>query len=319
MKIHASINSININYPVVTMGNFDGVHRGHQKIIDYVKTLAKKHGGESILITFWPHPRIVLQPQLAKTLKFLTLIDEKKEILETTGLDHLLIIPFTEGFSGLKYDTFIQKYIVDGLNAKWLILGYNHHFGKNREGSFDNIVNLANKYRFQTHKMEPLSIENEMVSSSAIRKLLLAGDVYKANTFLGYNFFIDGQVGSGKRLGRTIGFPTANIQQINHKKLIPGDGVYAVQLKVNGAIHEGMVNIGTRPTVNNNQQNKSMEVHIFDFSQDIYSKRMRLFFIDRIRDEIKFSSLEELKNQLIRDEKKARNILEQKQVVIHNI
>lgn len=314
MNIHASIDTINVKQPVITMGNFDGVHAGHQKIIDHVKKLAENYGGESVLITFWPHPRIVLQPHLVNSLKFLTLIDEKKEILETMGLDHLLVIPFTEAFSRLSYQEFIKQYLVEGLSVKHLVLGYNHQFGKNREGKFDNVLELAKKYSFKAEKTDQLSDGMEIISSSVIRKLLINGNISKANAFLGYNYFIDGQVGSGKRLGRTIGYPTANIQHVNPKKLIPGDGVYAVQIRIDSKIHHGMVNIGSRPTVNDNHFDKSIEVHIFDFSDDIYSKRIRLFFVDRIRDEQKFSGLEELKSQLVKDEQYARKLIEQKRL-----
>jgi len=293
------------------MGNFDGVHRGHQAIIDHVNGLARGYDGESVLITFWPHPRVVLQPHLVNSLKFLTLMDEKKEILHKTGLDHLIIIPFTEVFSGLSYRQFIKDYLVYGLNMRHLVLGFNHQFGKNREGRFENVQELATEFDFKVDKVGQLSINEELVSSSSIRNLILAGNVSKANACLGYNYFIDGQVGTGKKLGRTIGFPTANIQHISQKKLIPADGVYAVQLKIAGKNHNGMVNIGTRPTVNSDHSGKSIEVHIFDFSDDIYSRKIRLYFLDRIRDEKKFSGLEELKAQLVHDESAARELIEQ--------
>ncbi len=293
------------------MGNFDGVHRGHQAIIDQVNSLARSYGGESVLITFWPHPRIVLQPHHTNSLKFLTLIDEKKEILEKTGLDHLIIIPFTEVFSRLSYRRFIKYYLVNGLNMCHLILGFNHQFGKNREGRFENVQELAKEFNFNIDKVGQYSINEEVVSSSTIRNLIVAGNLSKANAYLGYNYFIDGQVGTGKKLGRTIGFPTANIQHVSRKKLIPADGVYAVQIKIAGKIYNGMVNIGTRPTVNSDHAGKSIEVHIFDFSEDIYSRKIRLFFLDRIRDEQKFSGLEELKAQLVHDESTARKLIEQ--------
>lgn len=294
------------------MGNFDGVHLGHKMIIEHTVDLAKKYGGETLLMTFWPHPRLILQPHLENKLKFLTLIDEKKEILETTDLDHLLIIPFTEAFSKLTYNQFIQEYLVNGINVQHLVLGFNHQFGKDREGNFENVLKLAEKYQFKAEKVDQLTLNAQVVSSSSIRRLLGEGNVEKANAFLGYPYFVDGQVGSGKRLGRTIGYPTANIQHISTKKLIPADGVYAVQVKIGDNVHQGMVNIGSRPTVNDNLVNKSIEVHILDFSNDIYSQRLRLFFIDRIRDEKKFSGLEELKSQLILDEQKARKLIEQK-------
>jgi riboflavin kinase/FMN adenylyltransferase len=294
------------------MGNFDGVHLGHKMIIEHTVDLAKKYGGETLLMTFWPHPRLILQPHLENKLKFLTLIDEKKEILETTDLDHLLIIPFTEAFSKLTYNQFIQEYLVNGINVQHLVLGFNHQFGKDREGNFENVLKLAEKYQFKAEKVDQLTLNAQVVSSSSIRRLLVEGNVEKANAFLGYPYFVDGQVGSGKRLGRTIGYPTANIQHISTKKLIPADGVYAVQVKIGDNVHQGMVNIGSRPTVNDNLVNKSIEVHILDFSNDIYSQRLRLFFIDRIRDEKKFSGLEELKSQLIQDEQKARKLIEQK-------
>jgi riboflavin kinase/FMN adenylyltransferase len=294
------------------MGNFDGVHLGHKMIIEHTVDLAKKYGGETLLMTFWPHPRLILQPHLENKLKFLTLIDEKKEILETTDLDHLLIIPFTEAFSKLTYNQFIQEYLVNGINVQHLVLGFNHQFGKDREGNFENVLKLAEKYQFKAEKVDQLTLNAQVVSSSSIRRLLGEGNVEKANAFLGYPYFVDGQVGSGKRLGRTIGYPTANIQHISTKKLIPADGVYAVQVKIGDNVHQGMVNIGSRPTVNDNLVNKSIEVHILDFSNDIYSQRLRLFFIDRIRDEKKFSGLEELKSQLIQDEQKARKLIEQK-------
>ena len=308
MKIYHNINNFEAKNPVVTIGTFDGVHLGHQKVIARLKEFARKHNGESVIFTFHPHPRLVTAPNEGN-LRLLTTIEEKKQLFEKSGIDHLIVYPFTKTFSELSYSSFVKNILVDKLKTRCLVVGYDHRFGKNREGSFEYLKECAKSYNFKIEKLDALLIDEAHVSSTRIRNALEDGDVEQANKFLGYRFTLHGTVVEGQRVGRKMGFPTANIEASDPHKLIPGYGVYAVEIILSGEKYGGMLNIGTRPTFNNNADNRSIEVHIFNFSGDIYNKEITLIFEAKIRNEKKFSGPEALVEQLKKDKETALEIL----------
>lgn len=283
---------------VVTSGTFDGVHLGHQKILNRLNQLADLTNGQSVVITFYPHPRSVISPD-NQIVRILSTLNEKIELLENSGVNHLLIIPFTREFSELSSEEFIQKILIQTIGAKTLVIGYDHRFGKNREGSFDFLKANKEKYGFDIEEISRQDIENVGVSSSKIRKALQEGDVPTADHFLGRNYSVSGLIVKGKQLGRTIGFPTANIQVREIAKLIPSDGVYAVKVYYNNEVFGGMLNIGNRPTVDGTYQ--TIEVNIFDFDQEIYGENLKVEFLQKIRDEQKFNGLDALKAQIAKD------------------
>ncbi len=292
---------------VVTSGTFDGVHIGHQKILARLEKVRQSIGGESVVITFWPHPRKVVSTD-SDDLKLLTTIEEKIELLEQVGVNHLIIIPFTKEFSQLSSEQFVREIIVEKIGTKKLVIGYDHRFGRNREGSFEYLVQNATHYGFEVEEISRQDIEHITVSSTRIRKALLEGNIHPANEYLGRNYSLQGKVIKGNQLGRTIGSPTANIQGRDEYKLIPADGVYAVKVQWKDAVYGGMLNIGMRPTVQG--AHRTVEVNIFDFNQDIYDEALKVSFLERLRAEQKFSGLEALKEQLRRDEEAARKILD---------
>ena len=307
MRIYEGINNFNrLDYAVVTSGTYDGVHIGHQKILNRLIEVAKFNGGESVLITFWPHPRMVLNND-AGFLKLINTIDEKQELLRKIGINHLIYIPFTTEFAQTSSKDFIRNILVDAIGTKKLIIGYNHRFGKNREGSFQSLVKDSYKYGFEVEEIPKHEIDNIGISSTIIRKSLDSGDIITAEKYLGHPFMLDGLVIHGDKLGSTIGFPTANLQIEEAYKLIPGIGVYAVKVFFDGHSFNGMMNIGYRPTVDG--QNKKIEVHILDFKQKIYDKKICITFVKKIRDEKKFNSLNELKQQLMIDKNTVLEIL----------
>lgn len=309
MKTYQGLDRVNIQNAVVTVGIFDGVHLGHDAIIGRVKAIAKEIAGESVVITFWPHPRLFLTPEGAD-LKFLSTIKEKKYLLSQKGIDHFIIVPFTREFSNYSSQRFIEEIVVDKLNAKHLIVGYNHHFGKNREGDFSTLKSFTDKYSIEVEQVNAQIVSDEKVSSTLIREALNSGKIIQANKLLGYNYSLNGTIIGGKKIGRSIGYPTANILPRERYKLIPKDGVYAVQICLENINYFGMLNIGLRPTLDNGENGKSIEVHIFDFEHQIYGKEVQVRFIERIRNEKKFSNVEELVDQLKKDELMVRNILD---------
>ncbi|MBN2773045.1 MAG: bifunctional riboflavin kinase/FAD synthetase, partial [Prolixibacteraceae bacterium] len=262
--------------------------------------IAQNHNGETVLFTFSPHPRFVVSPN-EKNLRLITTLEEKKELLSLIGIDHLVVYPFTKEFSKMPYSDFVKNILVDKLNTRFLVVGYDHRFGKNREGGFEFLSTCAEKYNFKIKKLDAFILNDIKISSSRIREALDAGNIEKANAYLGYNFTLHGKVVEGKKLGRKIGFPTANIESSDVNKIIPGYGVYAVRIRINGETFNGMLNIGTRPTFNQNADNRSIEVNIFDFEQNIYGKSLILEFVKRIREERHFKSPEELIEQLHKD------------------
>jgi len=308
VKVHTDIDSFKAHKPVVTIGTFDGFHQGHQKVIDRLIDFAKSHEGESVVFTFYPHPRLVIAPD-ETNLRLLTTLEEKKELFARSGIDHLIIFPFTKEFSQLSYSEFVEKILVEKMHTHCLVVGYDHRFGKNREGGFEYLQNCAEKFGFEIEKLDVLLVDEAHVSSTRVRQALEEGDVALANKFLGYRYILHGNVVEGQRVGRKLGFPTANIEASDPYKLIPGYGVYAVEVLLSGKKYGGMLNIGSRPTFNKNADNRSIEVHIFNFSGNIYNKEITLIFAGKIRNEQKFSGVEALTEQLKKDKTEALKIL----------
>jgi riboflavin kinase/FMN adenylyltransferase len=285
---------------IITIGTFDGVHKGHQKLLERLKDLAASENGESILITFHPHPRFVLQPG-NKDLKLLNTLEEKIAILEYYGLDNLIVAPFSKEFSQMPALSYIENFLVKNTQAKVIVIGYDHHFGINRSGN----IKLLEAYQVEEISKETLLDID--ISSTKIRNALLEGEIEISNELLGQPYRMNGYVIKGKQLGRTLGYPTANIQLTVDYKLIPKTGVYAVKVIVNHNQYGGMLNIGFRPTVEG--RNKTIEVNIFDFDKDIYGEEIEVKLIKRIRNEVKFKGLDELKAHLAEDKKVALSYL----------
>ncbi|MBI3501772.1 MAG: bifunctional riboflavin kinase/FAD synthetase [Bacteroidetes bacterium] len=307
MKIYDSIEKFSgVKNPAVTIGTFDGVHLGHQKIIQQLKESAESVKGESVILTFYPHPRMVLFPD-DEDLKLLNTEEEKKELLEKFGVEHLIIHPFTKKFSRITYTEYVRDILVNKLKTKKLIIGYNHHFGRNREGTFQKLKELARIYNFELEKISAQVINKVEISSTKIRKALMGGDIKIANKFLGYEYSIKGKVVKGKGLGKQLGYPTANIQIDDKHKLIPADGIYAVTAEVENKLYNGMISIGFNPTIGGDK--KSIEVNIFDFEKEIYGENIRIFFKQKLRDEKKFDSMETLKKAIDGDKEKTLKIL----------
>jgi riboflavin kinase/FMN adenylyltransferase len=290
---------------VTTIGTFDGVHIGHQKIVQQVNTLAEKNGFESTVLTLFPHPRMVLFGD--ESIKLLNTIDERVEILKSFGIKNVVVKEFTKEFANLSAQDYVKHILVDELNSKIIVIGYDHHFGKNRSANIHDLKQHAKAYGFKVQEISAQDIDHVTVSSTKIRNALEKGSVDIANTYLGYNFFITGIVVKGKEIGRTIDFPTANINIEESYKLIPADGVYVVQSIIDGSNVYGMMNIGTNPTVNG--KSRSLEVHFFDFNKDIYNLKLRIAFLKRLRSEKKFKDLDALKEQLKADKAEARAII----------
>lgn len=305
MNVYRSLEEFeNKKNAVVTTGTFDGVHFGHQKIVSRLKEVAKQIKGETVIITFFPHPRLVLFPE-DNDLKLINTLDEKITLLREAGIDHLIIIPFTKEFSRLSSLEFVQQVLVDKIGTKRLVIGYDHHFGKNREGTFEHLKHYAPEYGFQVEEIPEQDINDVAVSSTKIRNAILQGDVTTANTYLEYPFNLTGIVSKGDQIGRTIGFPTANIKVPENYKLIPGEGIYAVKVYVDSRTFTGMLYIGNRPTING--LNKVIEVNIFDFNEDIYEQNIKVEFYQYLRGDKKLNGLEELKKALAADEKACRD------------
>lgn len=281
----------------VTIGTFDGVHIGHQKIVEKLVLEAKNNSKKSVLLTFFPHPRVVLQKN--SSIKLINTIEEKITLLEKTGLDYVIVHPFSKEFSEISALQFVKNILVDKLNISKLVIGYDHHFGKNREGNIKQLAKHSHLYNFVVEEIQAQDINNVAVSSTKIRKALLEGQIEVANKYLGYYFSISGVVVKGKQLGSKIGFPTANISIKEDYKLIPKKGVYLVQSTINDKLAYGMMNIGNRPTVSGKKQ--TIEIHFFNFNKKLYNKKITINFILFIRKEQKFDSVEKLAEQLNKD------------------
>ncbi len=299
MRIHYGTEDLHIDNPVVTIGSFDGVHKGHVQVIESLKRVAERLGGETVIISFEPHPREVLYP-MEKRPGILTTLEEKSEILSSLGVGHLMILPFTRSLAELDYKDFVRHILIDRVGMKGLVVGYDHRFGKNREGTFEKLQQLSEKYHFYLEQ-EEANEENQInISSTKIRNALQVSDIARVNDFLGYPYTLSGQVVTGDRIGRAMGFPTANIQLQDERKLLPAAGVYAVEVCIEGETYGGMLNIGVRPTVSCSGIVR-IEVHIFDFDRDIYQREIKIALMARIRGERKFDGVNELASQLKRD------------------
>ncbi|MQP24436.1 bifunctional riboflavin kinase/FAD synthetase [Flavobacterium sp. LMO8] len=282
---------------ILTLGTFDGVHLGHKSILDIMKKATKNGLYESIVLTFFPHPRMVLQQD--SSIKLLNTIDEKANLLEKFGIDNLIIHPFDTIFSNLSAEEFVKEILVDKLNIHKIIIGHDHRFGKNRTADINDLIAFGKKYNFEVEQIGAKEVDEIAISSTKIRKSLLDGDIKRANQYLGYNYFISGKVIEGKKIGRTIGFPTANIEIIEDYKLLPKNGVYIVSSKIKNNLYYGMMNIGNNPTLGENVQ--SIEVHFFNLDENIYQENLQISFLEHIREEHKFDSITELKSQLEND------------------
>ncbi|WP_242083116.1 bifunctional riboflavin kinase/FAD synthetase [Aestuariivivens sediminis] len=303
MKIR---NKIKIEHSsVVTIGTFDGVHIGHQKIIARLINTAKQEGLKSVILTFFPHPRMVLQKD--SHIKLINTIEERYAILESLGIDYLFVKKFTADFSRMGAEDFVKDILVDKLRVKKVIIGYDHRFGRNRNADIEDLRQFGLKYDFEVEEISAQEINEVSVSSTKIRKALAEGDIRKANAYLGYDFMLTGTVTKGKGLGKQLGFPTANIYIKEDYKLIPKQGAYIVKSTIDGVLVYGMMNIGVNPTVNG--ENLSLEVHFFNFNKDLYNNRIRIELIGRLRDEQKFDSLEILKTQLEKDKLAAKSYI----------
>lgn len=328
MKIYNHINEFSkLENAVVTIGTFDGVHYGHQKIIAKLKEEAEQIHGETVILTFFPHPRMILHPE-DHNLKLINTITEKAELLHDLGIDHLIITPFTRDFSNLSSEEYIKEILVDKIGMKAMVIGYDHRFGKDRSGGLIELQQFSKVYNYNVEEIPEQDIANLAISSTRIRKALAKGDINEANELMGHSFSLNGKVIRGDQIGRTLGYPTANLFIEESYKLIPADGIYAVEIyipqkknknknqvidnpflikttsenqksKIANQKFKGMAYIGHRPTINGMSQN--IEVNIFDFSEDIYHQNIRMNFLDFIRHDIKFKNLEELKDQLAKD------------------
>lgn len=334
MKIYNHIDEFQkLANAVVTIGTFDGVHIGHQKIITRLQEVASQTGGETVILTFFPHPRMILHPEDVN-IKLITTMKEKAELLEKLGIDHLIITPFTRDFSNLSPQEYIKNILVDKIGTSQIVMGYDHRFGKDREGGLEYLQKLAPIYGYEVEEIPEQDIHDMAVSSTKIRNSLLSGDVDLASDFLGHLFHLTGKVIKGDQIGRQLGYPTANLFIEETYKLIPSDGIYAVTVEVEGLnlkvesggsdknpyssellisqdsrfqIYKGMAYIGHRPTINGMSRN--IEVNIFGFNSDIYKQTIRLYFHNFIREDQRFNSLEELKLQIARDEIDAKQFL----------
>lgn len=307
MGILQNIENYNLKEPtVVTIGTFDGVHVGHQKIIRRLINAGIKSHLKSVILTFFPHPRMVLQKDTG--IKLINTIDERSEILNSLGLDFLLIKEFTQEFSRLSAEDFVKNILVDKLNAKKVIIGYDHRFGRNRNADIEDLKRFGEVYGFEVEEISAKDIDDVAVSSTKIRTALSEGDITKANMYLGYNFMLTGIVSKGKGLGKQLGFPTANIHIEEDYKLIPKYGSYIVDSLINNQLVYGMMNVGINPTVNGEKE--SIEVHFFDFDDTIYNKKIQINLLHRIRDEQKFESVDALKKQLLKDKQASLDYIE---------
>jgi len=299
MKIFNNIQSYSSEKEsILTIGTFDGVHIGHNKILTKLVEESKKNNLSSLIMTFFPHPRIVLQK--SEEIKMIDTMDEKIHLFEKTGVDNLIIQPFDENFSKIRAKEFVEEILVKKLNIKHIIIGYDHRFGKDREASVEDLKKFGLNYMFTVEEIAAQEIHSIAISSTKIRNAILKGEIKKCNEYLGRNFMLTGEVVHGDGLGKKINFPTANIEIIDTYKIIPKNGVYLVKTIINSEIYFGMMNIGVRPTIGG--KNKSLEIHFFNFKDNIYNKTISVEIICKIRDEEKFSSIDELKIQLKKDE-----------------
>jgi riboflavin kinase / FMN adenylyltransferase len=305
MQVHTDISAFKgVKRPVLTTGTFDGVHRGHRKIIERLIERARKEGGESVLFTFHPHPRMVLFPG-DNDLKLLNTQAEKQALLEEAGLDHLLVVPFSRQFSRMHATDYVRQVLVGAIGVRSVVIGYDHRFGRNREGDLKLLHELGEQFDFSVEEIPAQEVDHVKVSSTKIRHALSDGEVRVAGELLGYPYPLGGVVIKGDQLGRKLGYPTANIGAMDPYKLVPGDGVYAVNVELKSGVHGGMLYIGERPTLAGTGRQRSVEVNIFDLDRDLYGETITVRFVDMIRPDIRFNDLEELREQLGRDREMA--------------
>ncbi|KIA83433.1 riboflavin biosynthesis protein RibF [Kaistella solincola] len=303
MKIHENFEPSSFqSFLALSIGMFDGVHRGHQSIINQLKAVAKAKNLESGILTFWPHPRLIFNPE--DDLKLLNTLDEKTTLLKNFGIENLFLKEFDQDFRNLTGEEFVRKVLVEKLQIKHLIVGYDHVFGKDRSGNYELLEKLAPELGFEVEKMEVVNVHNKHISSTKVRNALLEGDIAEANLMLGYHYSVSGKVVHGKKIGRTIGYPTANID-VESLKLLPKKGAYITDVFLNGEQYKGMLSIGTNPTVGGTE--KTVEVYILDFDEDIYGKEITVAFREFLHDEIKFESLEKLIEKLDDDKKRTED------------
>lgn len=309
MKIHTDLSSFQgVERPVLTTGTFDGVHKGHQVILQRLNEVARREGGESVLFTFHPHPRLVLHPG-DNDLQLLNTRKEKEELLAQAGLDHLLIVPFSRAFSRMHALDYVRDVLVNALRVHAVVIGYDHRFGRNREGDLALLERLGEAYGFAVEEIPAQEIDHVKVSSTKIREALLHGEVERAADLLGYTYMLSGVVVKGDQRGRTIGFPTANITPDDPHKLVPGNGVYAITATTRHGEHRGMMNIGVRPTIDGSGH-RAIEAHLFDFDHDIYGEPITVRLRHRLRNEMRFAGLDALKAQLAADRSHALRLLD---------
>lgn len=308
MKIYTSIAAFHgVNRPVLTTGTFDGVHQGHQVILKRLKDAARREGGESVLFTFHPHPRMVLYPQ-DHDLRLLNTPEEKQALLEKAGLDHLLVVPFSRDFSRIHAADYVRDILVHRLGVHAMVIGYDHRFGRNRQGDIDLLRQMAAGGHFSVEEIPAQEIDHVKVSSTKIREALLAGRVAHAATLLGYPYMLTGVVVKGDQLGRTIGWPTANIGAIDQYKLIPGNGIYAITATTRRGRFKGMMSIGVRPTVTDNGE-RTVEAHLFGLDADIYGEPISVRLHKRLRDELRFESMDAMKDRIAQDKVESIEVL----------
>lgn len=307
MQLFSGFGNYDWNKVTITTGMFDGVHKGHRELIRFVTESAHAHNEKSVLVTYKPHPRFVINPN--DPFKLLSTYNERVELMAETGLDGMIVIPFNTEISKISPQHFIVDFLVKKAGISHYVFGYDHKFGRNREGSVDKVKELGKQYNFEVLPFDAIHKDDEPVSSSRIRDAVLSGDMPHANEMLGYTYGISGTVVKGVQIGRTLGYPTANISPEDAHKMIPGMGVYAVHVYVAGHVYKGMLNIGIRPTVNSNAEYPTIEVHLIDFSGDLYGKEIRVKFVRKIREEMKFDGLKGLKEQLALDKQLVLNIL----------
>jgi riboflavin kinase / FMN adenylyltransferase len=300
VKIHTDFSAFqHLRHPVVTIGTFDGVHPGHLAIVRRLRELAAEHNGESVLLTFYPHPRMVLHPE-DHGLSLLSTPEEKADLLRKAGVEHLMVYPFSVDFSKLSAFDYVRDLLVNGLHARTVVVGYDHRFGKNREGDFSTLVELSETFGFEVEEIPAQLIDSIEVSSTKIRNLLRTGEVQQANAYLGYTYSFSGEVIHGDGLGRKLGFPTANLRLNYPYKLLPGRGVYKVSTEVMGQQFPAVLNIGLRPTVASSSEER-VEVHIPQFNADLYNQTLSVSVVSKLRDEKKFGSIDDLKQHIQQD------------------
>ncbi len=281
---------------VITVGSFDGLHCGHRIILHELRHTAQQRNASTTVVTFEPHPQLVVQRNAQTPLQILTTLAEKLELLQASGVDRIVVIPFTQAFSQTPSEKFVREILCGVIGMQAVIIGHDHNFGKNREGDVATLMSLGKELRFEVRELPPFEIEGTVISSTRIRQALLSGEIEKANAWLGSAYRFTGKIVRGEGRGRTIGVPTANLEPVHAHKLIPANGVYAVRVKLREQIYGGMMNLGTRPTFNG--QTRTLEAHLFDFARDIYDELAEVHFIARLRAEKKFNSREDLKAQL---------------------